>query len=290
MEQSEIPRTALPEDPRQRWSSLDQAARDAAYDNNAAVAVSQRWIEQRSGDSANYRKTHDTKLDLPYADVSERTAFDLYPSAEPTAPCLIFLHGGYWQRNSREAFACVAEGLGAAGWSVAIPGYSLAPQASLSEIIAEIGLAIDWLSAHGAEHGISGPLILAGWSAGAQLAAFHLNHPGVAAGLAVSGVYKLAPIRDTGLNKALQLSHTEIEALSPLRLEPARKPLTIAYGSNELPSLIHDSLALFAKRKAACAPASLLPVAGADHFSILGELSKPDGALTKAAIDLLSSL
>jgi acetyl esterase/lipase len=290
LEQSEIPRAALPEDPRQRWSSLDQAGRDAAYDNNAAVADSRRWIEQRNRDSANFRNKHCAKLDLPYAGISERTAFDLYPSAEPTAPCLIFLHGGYWQRNSREVFACVAEGLGAAGWSVAIPGYSLAPQASLSEIVAEIGLAIDWLAAHGAEHGIGGPLFLAGWSAGAQLAAFHLDHANIAAGLVISGVYELAPIRDTGLNKPLQLSQTEIEALSPVRLEPAHKPLTIAYGSNELPALIHDSLALFAKRKAACAPGSLLPVAGADHFSILDELSRPDGALANAAIELLSSL
>ncbi len=140
--------SSLPEDPRQRWSSLDQAARDAAYDNNAAVADSPRWIERRNRDSAAYRSAHNAKLDLPYANVSELTAFDLYPSANQSAPCLVFLHGGYWQRNSREAFACVAEGPNAAGWSVAIPGYSLAPQARLADIVAEIGRAIDRLTAH----------------------------------------------------------------------------------------------------------------------------------------------
>lgn len=289
MEPSASPLSGLPEDPRQLWFSLDQAARDAAYDNNAAVADSPRWIEQRNRNSALYRGAHNRKLDLAYADVSERTAFDLYPAAEPLAPCLIFVHGGYWQRNSREVFACVAAGLGAVGWSVAIAGYSLAPQASLTEIVAEIGLAIDWLTTQGVEHGIGGPLIVAGWSAGAQLAALHLGHPGIVAGLAISGVYELAPIRDTALNKALQLSQTEIETLSPLRLEPTLKPLTIAYGTNELPALVHDSVALFAKREAAGAPGSLLPIAGADHFSILDELSKPDGALAKAAVKLLSS-
>jgi arylformamidase len=279
-----------PEDPRERWSSLDQAARDAAYNNNAAVADSPRWIEQRNRDSAAYRQAHHAKLDLAYADVSERTAFDLYPSSEPTAPCLIFVHGGYWQRNSREVFACIAEGLGAAGWSTAIPGYSLAPQASLTDIVNEIGQAIDWLAQHGAEHGIGGPLVLAGWSAGAHLAAFHLGHPRIAAGLAISGIYELAPIRDTGLNDALRLSEAEIETLSPLRLRPALKPLTIAYGSRELPALVHDALKLFAKREAAGAPGSLLPIAGADHFSILSEFRKPDGTLVRAAVELLSRI
>jgi len=282
--------SSLPEDPRHRWASLDQAARDAAYDNNAAVADSARWIEQRNRDSAIYRGSHSAKLDLAYADVSERTAFDLYPSQNNTAPCLIFLHGGYWQRNSREVFACVAEGLAAAGWSVAIPGYSLAPQASLTQIVAEIGVAIDWLVAHGREHGIAGPLVIAGWSAGAQLAALHLGHPGIVAGLAVSGVYELAPLRETGLNKALNLNDKEIETLSPLRLEPVQKPLTLSFGSNELPALVHDSLKLYDKRAAAGAPGAILPIAGADHFSILSELLRPDGALVMAAIELLAQL
>jgi arylformamidase len=280
--------SAFPADPRERWASLDQAARNAAYDNNAAVADSPRWIEQRNRASAIYREAHPAELDLAYAPSSERTAFDLYPAADPQAPCLIFIHGGYWQRNSRQVFACVAEGPAAAGWSVAIPGYSLAPQASLAEIVAEIGLALDWLAAHGADHGICGPLVIAGWSAGAQLAALHLGHPGVAAGLAISGVYELSFLRDTGLNEALQLSDAEIETLSPLRLDPITKPLTIAFGNRELPALVHDALKLHAKRSASEAPGSLLPIEGADHFSIIAELQKPDGALVKAAIDLLS--
>lgn len=280
--------SSLPEDPRHRWASLDQAARDAAYDNNAAVADSARRIEQRNRDSAIYRGSHGAKLDLAYADVSERTAFDLYPSQNNSAPCLIFLHGGYWQRNSREVFACVAGGLAAAGWSVAIPGYSLAPQASLTQIVAEIGVAIDWLVAHGREHGIAGPLVIAGWSAGAQLAALHLGHPSIVAGLAVSGVYELAPLRETGLNKALNLNDKEIETLSPLRLDPVSKPLTVSFGSYELPALVHDSLKLFARREAAGAPGMMLPIAGADHFSIFAELQRPGGTLVKAAIELLT--
>jgi len=107
---------------------------------------------------------------------------------------------------------------------------------NLKGIVAEIGHALDWLADHGAQHGIAGPLVIAGWSAGAQLAALHLNHPSVVAGLAVSGIYDLEPLRDTTLNRALNLAAAEIAAFSPLRLPVTQKPLTIAYGSAELPT------------------------------------------------------
>ena len=56
---------------------------------------------------------------------------NLYPVADPTAACFVHIHGGYWQRGSKEIFACLAEGALANGWSAALPGYTLAPEASL---------------------------------------------------------------------------------------------------------------------------------------------------------------
>jgi arylformamidase len=277
---------ALPPDPRERWASLDAAARNAAYNNNAAVADSARWIEKRNRDSAAYRAAHSGSLDVPYAG-AERTAFDLYPASDPTMPCLVFLHGGYWQRNSRELFACCAEGLAAAGWSVAIPGYTLAPQTNLRGIVTEIGQALDWLSDHGPRHRIAGPLVIAGWSAGAQLAALHLDHPRVAAGLAISGIYDLAPLRDTNLNQALNLSDEEIAVFSPLRRPAIQKPLVISFGSAELPTLVHDAWRFHRMRIGAGAPGKILPIAGADHFSILRELQETGGALVHAASELI---
>lgn len=277
-----------PADPRRVWATLDQAARDAAYDNTAAVADSAAQMAVRNAASAAYRAAHAGALDIAYAD-APRTAFDLYPAAAAGAPCLVFIHGGYWQRNSREVFACCAEGAAALGWSVAMQSHTLAPEASLTRIVAEIGTSLDWLTDHGPEHGIVGPLLLSGWSAGAHLAALHLGHPAVAAGLAISGVYELEPIRETYLDRALNLTGTEVETLSPLRLPVTQKPMTVAYGSAEVPALVHDARRLHALRSAAHAPGALLPIAGADHFSILDDLRRPDGALMRAAKDLLAA-
>ena len=53
---------------------------------------------------------------------------------------------------------------------------------------------------------------------GVQTCALPIFH----AGLAVSGVYELGPIRDTYLNDKLQLSDRELATLSPMRLPMVR--------------------------------------------------------------------
>jgi arylformamidase len=275
----------LPNDPRQNWAVLSQAERDAAYDNNKAVANSPALIAARNEASAKFRASHATALDIPYGK-RERTKIDLYPARDKAAPCLVFIHGGYWQRNSRDVFAMLVEGMAALGWSVAIPGYSLAPEANLSEIVGEISLALDWLAANGASYGIAGPVILSGWSAGAHLTAMALDHPVVAAGLAISGVYDLAPIRDTALNVALKLTDEEVTKLSPLHLPVVQKHLAIAYGSAELPALVWDSRNFYQRRAAAGAAGELVVIGGADHFTILEQLQRADGALTRIALAL----
>ena len=95
----------------------------------------------------------------------------------PNAPCLVFIHGGYWQRNSKDQFASLIAGPYAHGWAAALPGYTLAPDASLTEIVAEINAALDWLAANGPAHGIDGKVVLSGWSAGGHLTAQCLGHP-----------------------------------------------------------------------------------------------------------------
>jgi acetyl esterase/lipase len=269
------------------WATMSQAARDAAYNNNLAVANSAELIERRNAAAAAFRQAHPAGLDVPYGP-APRQRFDLFAARDAAAPCLVFIHGGYWQRNTREDFAAFAAGIMAHGWSAAMVGYTLAPDVSLRAIVGEIGQALDWLGKNGAQHGLAGgPVVVSGWSAGGHLTAMALAHPRVAAGLAISGVFELAPIRDTYLDEKLRLTDEEVATLSPLRLPVVQKPLAIAYGTNELPALVTDSCDLHARRSAAGAPGPLLPIAGADHFSILEELRRPDGALVAAARALI---
>ncbi|KAF0126742.1 MAG: esterase [Xanthobacteraceae bacterium] len=266
-------------------SPAPQALRDSAYNNGQAVPS---WVEKFAGwtaESTAIRARFAATMDLPYG-TGERQKIDLYPGRDPRAPCLVYFHGGYWMRNSREMFAVLGEGVAAHGWSVAMPGYTLAPEATLAEIVGECSTALDWLAANGPANGVQGPLIVAGWSAGGHLAAMALSHEAVAAGLAISGIFELAPLADTYLDEKLSLSRAEIADLSPLRRPPVMKPLAITYGDNELPALVANSHAFHAARARAGAPGPLAPVSGADHFSILDAMRAPDGALTRALLDL----
>jgi len=145
---------------------------------------------------------------------------------------------------------------------------------------------LDWLQSHRAAFRIAGPIVLSGWSAGGHLAALLLDHPCIAAGLAVSGIYELGPIRDTYLNEKLRLRDDEIVTLSPLRLPQSAKPLEIAYGSKELPALVENSRKLHAKRAGLHLPGNLAPAPGHDHFTILETLRDPGGLLTRCALAL----
>ena len=112
------------------WGTMSRDQRDAAYNNTDAVKNSAELNAMRLEKSAVFRKAHPEHLDIPYGP-RERNKWDLFPAADPNAPCLVFIHGGYWQRNSREMFASLIAGPYAHGWAAALPGYTLAPVTQL---------------------------------------------------------------------------------------------------------------------------------------------------------------
>ena len=62
------------------------------------------------GAQRRVRREHAGHLDLAYGD-GPRERLDLFLAADPKAPTLAFIHGGYWQMNDKENFAFFAEGL-----------------------------------------------------------------------------------------------------------------------------------------------------------------------------------
>jgi arylformamidase len=86
----------------------------------------------------------------------------------------------------------------------------------------------------------------------------------------------------------LQLSADEVARLSPQRNIPDRSPpLLLFVGGNELPELKRQSEDYAAACRARGLPVSLDVLPGHNHFSIVDEISKPDGALTRALRGLI---
>jgi arylformamidase len=268
------------------WGAMTRAERNAAYNVAAAVNDSAQLTGRRASASAMLRSQRPKHLDLAYGP-GERNKWDLFPGDHCNAPCLVFIHGGYWQGGNREGNSCLVEGVLARGWSAALTGYTLAPAATLTQIVREVSNSLDWLAAHGSAHGIGGTVIISGHSAGGHLAALMLDHPSVTAGLASAGLFELGPIRDTYLNDRLKLTDEEITGLSPLRLSCVRKPLAITYGTAELPALIRNSRDYHAHRAQSHCPGQLIPVPNANHFTIVEELRSPNGLLTRAVMRLV---
>jgi len=269
------------------YRGMDRAQLDAAYNNSAAPerdAIVADWTAR----SARVRREYAGRLDLAYGE-TPRERLDLFLAADAQAPTLVFIHGGYWQMNDKESFAFFAEGLLPLGINLAVIGYTLAPMARLERIVAEVRRSVRWLAEHLAEYGADpNRLYVAGHSAGGHLTAMTMPLAEVRAGIAISGIYDLEPIRLNYLNEKLALDTAEVERNSPVRHLPATAgELVVAYGSRELPELCRQSIEYARARAERGLPGHLLPVDGADHFTILGALARPEGALTQALLAML---
>jgi acetyl esterase/lipase len=267
------------------WGGMTRAQLDAAYNNSAAVKNSDQKIADYTERSARIRAQQDGLRDLRYGP-KPRNLIDIYRSGAANAPLFVFIHGGYWMRNGKETFACTAAGPLAHGIDVAMIGYTLAPEATLTAINDEIHAALRFLRAEAPKLGTGqNGVILSGWSAGGHLTAMALAE--VDAGLPISGVYDVEPCRHNYVNDTMRMSADEARAMSPiLHLETQRKPMIIAYGQLERPEFQRQSRDYHAAREKAGLPSELLPLDGHEHYSILEELAAPEGKITHALLRL----
>jgi arylformamidase len=270
------------------YRGMDRAALDAAYDNTGAVADSQayraRWWEL----SAAIRAEPNARLDLRYGP-RPRATLDYFPSGASGAPLFVFIDGGYWQRNEKERFSFIVPGPRSLGMNVVLPGYTLAPEASLTDIVAEIRSALDFLVDRAGELNFNpGNIYVGGWSAGGHLAALVAGHPAVRGAIPISGIFDLEPIALGVLNEKLQLTAGEIESLSPIRNVPDySRPIKLFVGAAELPELRRQSEDYANAARERGLPVTLTTLPGHHHFSILDELARPDGAFTAALGNLV---
>lgn len=248
--------------------------------------------------SAAFRESCRCLLDEPYA-AGTRTRLDVFP-AGPGAPILVFIHGGYWRALDKAVFSFLAEPFVKAGVSVVLPNYDLAPAVTVRDIAGQIREALSWLLSNAGRYGADpSRLVLAGHSAGGHLAALTaLTCTEGPIGRAlrgivpVSGLFDLAPLLRTSINRDIRLTPALALALSPLHLlhQPRDVPapcLRLLVGGGETEGFLGQSRAFAEAWRRHGRSGELLVAPERTHFTVLEELGDPDGPVFADILTML---
>ncbi|MFN3629105.1 MAG: alpha/beta hydrolase, partial [Casimicrobiaceae bacterium] len=232
---------------------LEELAR--RYDNTRAVPDWRtRLLPRWQAESAMLRETCGRALGLGYDPqlgraASGNAAIDvLAPRGEAPRggwPCLIFIHGGYWQWTHRHDWSFIARPWVESASAVAIIGYRQAPEVTVPEIAQAIehAVVVLWQEAPALRLDRA-RFVLSGHSAGGHLAAWcqtvdwpthGLPHEPFCAAVGLSGVYDLEPLVPIPLNAGLRLTRESALASSPVyRQRTTTCPFHAVVGGGEL--------------------------------------------------------
>lgn len=192
---------------------------EAGYNLKAAFPDFPQVLQQWQQATAAIATTLLTESDIAYGDAPLQR-FDFYRAQGVQRPLLVFIHGGYWQGGDKRDIGFIAAPYVKAGISVAVINYSLAPQARIEDMVAEVQALLATIAQQADRLGIDvNRVSLMGHSAGGHLAAFVAAQASalpVQAVFAISGVFDLVPLIPTSLNKALTLDEQRADALSPV--------------------------------------------------------------------------
>ena len=202
---------------------------------------------------------------------------------EPS-PGVVFVHSGGWFQGSPEEYTRHCHELASMGFVTATIEYRLHPEGTVYDALADTKCAVRWMRAHAVEIGLDPDrLVIAGGSAGGQLAAMTALTPGRFEGSggnagvssAVSGVVMWYPMIDlrrcegilrTKIAEIVGEGPDELAQLSPASQVRAGAPpmLTITGDSDSLTPLamirdFHETL------EAAGVSSSLVVIAGREH-------------------------
>lgn len=271
----------------------DQTSHDLEYSPSSLVEDIGLYLSKYRGDSAACRAAlgQTVQLDLAYGP-DPRHRLDFFPAADLGAPLIVFVHGGFWCELDQTSFSFPAQAFTSAGVNYAALTYRLAPQARLTEIVADVRAALDWLAAQaGSLRFDRRRMVLAGHSAGAHLCAMAMAQPPSLAGEAfagailVSGVYDLEPVRRSYVNDTVGMDRDEALANSPLLQAPQLVcPAHLIVGEIETTAFKAQSRWLYDAWQPHLPAVELVERAGRNHFDILFDFADPTTALFRKAL------
>lgn len=248
---------------------------DDAYANGAHIPQADGFVPRWTATAAAFRDTH------PPGPLGRG---HLFRPAGTTRGLMVFIHGGYWMRFDPTLWSHLAAGALARGWAVAMPAYTLAPAARITQMVREVADAITQAASQ-----VDGPIALTGHSAGGHLAARMVCDDttlpdGVAARITacvpISPLADLRPLLRTAMAETLRIDAAEAAAESPALLAPRLGvPVTTWVGGAERPEFIRQAR-LLANIWAGLGSATECVIdPGRHHFDVIDGLEQPGSPL-----------
>jgi arylformamidase len=279
-------------------SLTDPAWLDVQYNNRARIPEHPQIFARWADSSKLAREKLKSTLDIRYGDQPGET-LDVFPAAEPGAPVLVFIHGGYWRSLDKSDHSFLAPAFVEAGATVVVPNYALCPAVTIETIALQMTRALAWVWRNpGVHSGDPNRIAVAGHSAGGHLAAMMLScrwkdvgediPPKLVPGaLSISGLYDLEPIRNTPfLQQDLQLTPQAIKRLSPAFFPRPRGTLYTVAGINESDEFLRQNQLIRDQWGPTTVPiCETIP--GRHHLDVLHDLADPQARLHDLALRLL---
>ena len=219
-----------------------------AFSNGSYVPYRLGFPEIWTIRAAAFRERTPCELDLPYGG-HPREMLDLFFPGGNSKGLAVFIHGGYWLDFDKSSWSDLAEGALRRGWTVVMPSYTLAPEASIPDVTRQVSRAIAL-----AADKIEGNIRIAGHSAGGHFATRMICEdtplpPEVAARVervvSISGLHDLRPLRLNSMNNQLGLDADTATAESPALDSPFPDiEVTAWVGGRERPEFLKKSALL----------------------------------------------
>ena len=226
-------------------------------------------------------------MDVAYGS-GERQTLDIFELASTPRGLFVFVHGGYWYRFEKSFWSHLAAGPLANGWLVAMPSYTLTPEARVRDITKEISSAVNKASEL-----VSGPIILCGHSAGGHLVTRQICEDSglkpeaidrIARVISISGVHDLRPILRLELNQTIGLDAAEALDESPALLKPISElAVDCVVGADELAEFVRQNALLANVWHGMGCETSCHELPGKHHFNVIEDLEDQNGLICQLA-------
>ncbi len=262
---------------------------DDAYANGAYIEGADEYPARWAGLAQAYRDRllgeGRAQLDIEYGSTA-REKLDLFLPVQKPRGLAVFVHGGYWMAFDKSSWSHLAQGGLDNGWAVAMPSYTLAPEAHLTRMSMQVATAIQC-----AARKVEGPIRLSGHSAGGHLVTRQICGQSplnsdvqsrIEKVVSISGLHDLRPLMKTEMNKSLVLDEDEAIAESAALQRPIPgADLMCWVGAKERPEFLRQNKLLANIWAGFGVSTGWHEAVGKHHFNVIDDLANAQSELAK---------